>query len=273
MAKYNEEDILKIVRSVIAALENDSERAEARESMRTHESAEEEMAYAGYAETIEDDSTAPKTYKAFNSRLCIAIGDGLLKNMISIGEGKSIIRALEDFVHSCEPDFHIEKIGECNPEDLACYTYRWFRIIHSAIRLRDALRVAVAINEAPTADFLGKYNERGYINEISDKLNKLQDMFNDNLDAFRNGKLNCKEKEMMIYYRIVMDEITSISNKMLMLHEEDEREYLISDTKRCININELWEYVDPFVIIEERDSDTIRFLDGDKETVLYTLGE
>ena len=31
--------------------------------------------------------------------------------------------------------------------------------------------------------------------------------------------------------------------------------------------------MDPFVFTEERNCDTIKLLDGDNETVLYTLGE
>lgn len=285
MAKYSEEDIMRIVRGVIAAMENgenegdrdetvggDRDEINERDSVRYEEDAE-KVNTAGYAETIEDDLTTSKEYKKFSGNLCLAIGDEMFKNLLSIREAKNIIRVLEDFVHNCEPDFYIEKIGECHSEDLARYTISWFKIVYSAIRLRNALKVEVVINEAPTADFLGKYDERGYINEISGKLEEFQDMFNHNLDKFRNGNLNCTEEEMMTYHKIVMDEMTSFSKWMVCQYKEEERAYFTGDTKRCINLNELWECVDPFVFTEERNCNTIKFFDGDNETVLYTLGE
>ena len=285
MAKYSEEDLMRIVRGVIAAMENgenegdrdetvggDRDEINERDSVRCEEDAE-KVNTAGYAETIEDDLSCLKNYEEFYNNPCLVIGDKMFETFLTIGEAKSIIRVLEEFVHDCKPDFHIEKLGLCDPKDLANYTYRWFRIIDSTIRFRDVIKVAIVINEAPTADFLGKYDDRGYINEISGKLEEFQEMFNHNLEEFRNGKLNCTEEEIMTYHKNVMDDVTNFLKKMLMFYEEDEREFLVSDKKRCINLNEFWKYMDHLVISTERNCDTIKFLDGDNETVLYTLGE
>ncbi len=288
MSKYSEEEIMEIVKRVMVALEQENKEAA--------DEGKEELPTAGYAETIglgsgymtvdsewekkilenglyESLEIMSKTYENFNNNLYISIGDKILNNKISIGAAKNIVKTLEEFVNDCEPDFYIEKLGEYSPEDMARYTINWFKLIHSVVKLRDALNVSIAINEAPTADFEEKYNEKGHLRLVSDRLRKLQDMYNENLATYREGRLSCQEEEMQAYHNMVEKAISDFSQQMVRQYDQAHRAYLISETKECIDVNKLLLYVDPDVIKEKKGSPAIEFVNCDNETILYSLYE